>query len=140
MNTVVYVAKYSYIAGFHSILATCWSKTSFALSLLRIAIARQSRMRYVLWSILIIVNLVFAANGTIQWVQCWPIPRLWIWEYPGGKCLPSKVVEYFNTAVSAFSGLMDIVLALIPWKIVWTETINKREKLGAVVAMSAGVM
>ncbi len=41
---------------------------------------------------------------------------------------------------AAFSGLMDIVLALLPWKIIWTVAINKREKLGALVLMSVGVM
>lgn len=35
---------------------------------------------------------------------------------------------------------MDIVLALLPWKIIWSATINKKEKLGALIAMSAGVM
>jgi hypothetical protein len=35
---------------------------------------------------------------------------------------------------------MDIVLALLPWKIIWAVAINKREKLGALVAMSVGVM
>lgn len=34
---------------------------------------------------------------------------------------------------------MDIVLALLPWKIVWNVSINKREKTGAVLAMSMGV-
>jgi hypothetical protein len=35
---------------------------------------------------------------------------------------------------------MDITLAIIPWKIVWTAAINKREKLGALLAMSMGVL
>lgn len=35
---------------------------------------------------------------------------------------------------------MDIVLALLPWRIIWTATINKRERLGALVAMSTGVL
>jgi hypothetical protein len=35
---------------------------------------------------------------------------------------------------------MDMVLALLPWKIIWAITINKREKLGALVAMSGGIM
>jgi len=35
---------------------------------------------------------------------------------------------------------MDIVLAIIPWKIVWNVAINKREKFGALVAMSMGVL
>jgi hypothetical protein len=35
---------------------------------------------------------------------------------------------------------MDIVLAILPWKIVWKVAINKREKFGALVAMSMGVL
>jgi hypothetical protein len=32
------------------------------------------------------------------------------------------------------------VLAILPWKIIWKVTINRREKLGAMVAMSMGVL
>jgi hypothetical protein len=35
---------------------------------------------------------------------------------------------------------MDIVLAILPWKIVWNVAINKREKFGALAAMSMGVL
>ncbi len=35
---------------------------------------------------------------------------------------------------------MDIVLAILPWKIVWNVAINKKEKLGALAAMSMGVL
>lgn len=35
---------------------------------------------------------------------------------------------------------MDIILALLPWKIILTVVIDKRERLGAVLAMSAGVL
>lgn len=40
----------------------------------------------------------------------------------------------------AFSGLADITLAILPWKIVWTVAINKKEKIGALLAMSMGVL
>ena len=35
---------------------------------------------------------------------------------------------------------MDITLAILPWKIIWNVAINKREKFGAMVAMSMGVL
>ncbi len=35
---------------------------------------------------------------------------------------------------------MDIVLALLPWKIVWKVAIDKKEKIGALFAMSMGVL
>ncbi|KAK4152707.1 hypothetical protein C8A00DRAFT_44252 [Chaetomidium leptoderma] len=77
------IVMYSYPAGFGCILATCWSKTSFAISLLCISTGR-TRLTY--------------------------------------------------------SGAMDIVLAPVPWKIILTATINRREKLGVSVAMSVGVL
>ncbi len=39
-----------------------------------------------------------------------------------------------------YSGILDIVLAILPWKIIWNVIINKREKVGALVAMSMGVL
>ncbi|KAL2192729.1 hypothetical protein P885DRAFT_47025 [Corynascus similis CBS 632.67] len=130
------VALYSISAGFASILATCWSKTSFAISLLRIS---TGSVRLFIWFIVISVNLVLGSNGTIQWVQCWPVRKLWDW-YLDGSCFPPNFVQNYNTFVAAYSGLMDIVLALLPWKIMWAVTINKREKLGAMIAMSGGVI
>lgn len=54
-------------------------------------------------------------------------------------CLPCGVG--LNADVpTAYSGAMDIVLALLPWKIVWKAKIYKREKVGALLAMSVGVL
>ena len=40
----------------------------------------------------------------------------------------------------AYSGTMDIVLALLPWKMLWHLPMNKKEKIGALIAMSMGVL
>jgi len=42
--------------------------------------------------------------------------------------------------MAGYSGAMDILLAILPWKIVWSLTMNKKEKLGVAVAMSMGVL
>ena len=34
---------------------------------------------------------------------------------------------------------MDIILALLPWKVVWPLNMRKKEKIGAIIAMSMGV-
>lgn len=39
-----------------------------------------------------------------------------------------------------YSGLGDIVLAMLPWKIVWKANLLKREKIGVLVAISLGVL
>jgi hypothetical protein len=41
---------------------------------------------------------------------------------------------------SAYSGLMDLTLAALPWLILKDLQIRKKEKLGIAFAMSLGVM
>jgi len=35
---------------------------------------------------------------------------------------------------------MDIVLALLPWTIIWTLSMRKMEKIGVAVCMSMGIV
>ncbi len=35
-----------------------------------------------------------------------------------------------DTILSVYSGVMDAFLAIVPWKIVWKLSMNKREKAG----------
>ncbi len=123
-------------AGFASILAAVWSKTSFAITLLRIS---DGWVRRFVWFVIITVNLVLGAAATVQWIQCWPVERLWIPSIPG-ECWPRLTLIRINTVAAAYSGAMDIVLALLPWKIVWHVAIDKKEKIGALFAMSMGVL
>ncbi|KAK0647991.1 hypothetical protein B0T16DRAFT_455501 [Cercophora newfieldiana] len=127
--------KYSYFAGFFSILAAVWSKSSFAITLLGFS---QGRTRKVIWFILISINIVMGGNALLQWIQCWPVPKLWL----GGEgvCwLKFPKARAINTVVAVYSGTADIVLALLPWKIIWNAKIRRSEKLGALFAMSMGV-
>jgi hypothetical protein len=87
------VTIFSMSAGFCSILATCWSKTSFAFSLLRIS---TGRMRLIVWFIIISVNVVLGSNGLVQWIQCWPVHKRWDWN-SDGYCWDSLVIQNLNT-------------------------------------------
>ncbi|KAL1845002.1 hypothetical protein VTK73DRAFT_1353 [Phialemonium thermophilum] len=129
------VVLFSYASGFGACVATLWSKTSFALTLLRIS---GGWTRAVVVAILVATTVVVGGNGALQWLQCWPVAKLWK-PAVEGRCLPSAVVRDYNTSVSGFSGAMDIVLALLPWSIIWGLTMNKKEKMGALFAMSMGV-
>lgn len=39
-----------------------------------------------------------------------------------------------------WSAIMDISLALIPWKIIWNLQMRPAEKIGVCIAMSLGVL
>jgi hypothetical protein len=41
---------------------------------------------------------------------------------------------------AVYSGVLDVVLAFLPWKIILSVTINKKERIGALLAMSMGVL
>ncbi|KAK0624349.1 hypothetical protein B0T14DRAFT_454603 [Immersiella caudata] len=136
----------SVIAGFLLILAACWSKTSFALTLLRISQGWPRR-----WVIFVIctTNFFFVASGVIHWAQCWPLRLLWEQELKG-ECLPIQIVNGYNMFVAAYSGVMDIALGLLPWFIFRTggsltqldsekSRLQRKEKIGISVAMSMAV-
>ena len=92
------MGMYSMASGFGCILAICWSKTSFAVTLLRIS--DGSSTRYFIWFIILSVNVVLGSNGVLHWVQCWPVAKTWHYYMPG-SCLPADVVRNYNTAVAS---------------------------------------
>ncbi|TLS22299.1 uncharacterized protein PpBr36_09870 [Pyricularia pennisetigena] len=122
-------------SGFFSILAAMLSKTSFAITVLRIS---EGWTRRFVWFIIITINafLSFAALST--YVQCTPSEKLWR-PMLQGTCWPKEFIIDYNIFTAGYSGAMDIILALLPWRIIWKLTINKREKLGVMVAMSMGI-
>lgn len=42
--------------------------------------------------------------------------------------------------MTVYSGVLDIVLAFLPWKIILSLTLNKKEKIGVLLAMSMGIL
>lgn len=131
-------------AGFFLILAAAWSKTSFALTLLRISEGWPKKLvLFVIWT----TNIAIGVSAITQWAQCWPLARLWEGEGVEGQCLPLGLINGYNMFVSGYSGLMDISLALLPWVIVRpfdnlapSGSTRRKEKFGIVVAMGMAVL
>ncbi|KAF6838244.1 hypothetical protein CPLU01_02605 [Colletotrichum plurivorum] len=124
------------LAGSFSIIAVAWSKTSFSLTLLRIATERW--MKYVIWFILITINITLGTAVLITWIQCWPVEKTWRTASTPGTCWPKRIPVTYNVFTASYSGAMDIVLAIVPWKIIWGLTMTKKEKFGVSLAMSMG--
>lgn len=46
-----------------------------------------------------------------------------------------------NPSVYAvYSGLMDVVLAILPWCLIWDLHMQRKEKIGIGIAMSMGLL
>ncbi|KAK4124425.1 hypothetical protein N657DRAFT_390811 [Parathielavia appendiculata] len=126
---------YSNLAGTFSILAALWSKTSFAVTVLRIS---SGWVKASVWFIIVTVNACLGVAIVITWAQCTPVEKVW---RPGldGECWPKSIQVKYNIFTAVYSGAMDMVLAVVPWKIIWGMTMNRKEKIGVMVAMSMGV-
>ncbi|KAI1272838.1 hypothetical protein F5Y07DRAFT_412140 [Xylaria sp. FL0933] len=123
------------ISGLFSILAAAISKTSFALTLLRIS---SGWVKWTVWFAIVTTNVFMTLSLIFNWVQCTPVERNWNFSVPG-SCWPKATLIGFNGFTTAYSGAMDVLLALLPWKIIWNMNMSRRERFGAICAMSLGL-
>jgi hypothetical protein len=111
-----------------------WSKTSFALSLLRIA--SHGWYRRLLIFIMVSMNMFLNVGVIMIWVQprsCWGTKE-------GTHCWPKERVITLNIASNSYSGFMDVVLAGLPWVLLRKVQMDRKEKFGVAIAMSMGLL
>ncbi|KAF5000537.1 hypothetical protein FGRMN_1704 [Fusarium graminum] len=129
LNTIVGAA--------FGILATTISKTSFAITLHRLA--TNAWMRYFLVFVIVTINVTMNLVWIFGLAKCSPLARVFDKKVPGSCWDPSKLVT-FQLFAAYYSAILDFVLAFIPWVILMRMTMRRRERLGVAVAMSLGVI
>ncbi|KAK3938425.1 putative integral membrane protein [Diplogelasinospora grovesii] len=122
-------------SGFMSVLALTLSKTSFAVTLLRLS---DGWTRWLVWFIIIVLNVTQILAALFFWVYCDPPEKTWNPTIPG-KCWPMSVTINYSVVVGTLSAAFDFGLALLPWKILMSFHMYRREKVGVAIAMSMGV-
>jgi hypothetical protein len=68
------IGLHGLVIGTLIICGAAWSKTSFAITIFRIA---GPRMKISLWAIIVSMNLLMMAAALVQWIQCSPIAKVW---------------------------------------------------------------
>lgn len=116
-------------------LGIAWSKTSFALTLLRLVSGWQ---KTAMWVIIVTVNVLLILSGLTNLFQCSPVEKVWK-PYVAGTCWPKNVNLIISIFGGAYSALMDLVLAFAPWFLIWNLRMKRREKFGIAIAMSMGI-
>lgn len=124
------------VAGTCSITAAVWSKTSFGLTLLKIT---RGWTRKLAWFCIISMNIAMGLSALFHWIQCTPVQKTWDLSVQGGSCWPMAVLVYYDIFSAAYSALMDLVLAFLPWQFLWGLQMKRKEKIGVGIAMSMGV-
>lgn len=92
-NTTVPMNKFLFIGEFFMLVAIPVAKTSFAITLLRLA--TRTWQKWFIWFIIISMNIVMWTCGILLLVQCQPIAKNWDKEMDG-MCWTSKVQDDYS--------------------------------------------
>lgn len=149
--------KLIYIGMIICIISCVLSKTSFAITLLRIV--TRPWQKAILWFIIVSMNVIMWLCAICYLLQCKPAAALWRSELMStADCWPSSIFQTIAltaggtnhkndparadglTCFLAYSGCMDFILALLPWLVIWKLQMKRREKLGIAIAMSLGIL
>ncbi|KAF2001923.1 hypothetical protein P154DRAFT_155404 [Amniculicola lignicola CBS 123094] len=129
--------KYMFLGEFFSLISLPTSKTSFAVTLLRIATKRWQK--YSIWFVIITMNATLWICGLLLFFQCSPIEKNWN-KAMAGTCWKSKVQDDYSIFAGAYSAALDFFLASFPCLMIWNLQISGREKAGVIIAMSFGYL
>lgn len=83
-----------------AIFAAVWSKTSFGITLLRIAEGKL--MRSAIWCIIVSMNLLMSVHAVMPWIQCDPVSKTWNRDEPGSCWDPRINIVYGMVAGCKF--------------------------------------
>ncbi|KAI0025148.1 hypothetical protein F4780DRAFT_792719 [Xylariomycetidae sp. FL0641] len=123
------------VVGVLLVLGAVWSKTSFAVTLLRLA---GGWTTVAVWVVIATMNAFMVFSAVVNFVQCDPVAKVWNHFLPG-RCWDPEVNVGIGIAAASYSALMDCALALLPWGMILQLQMKKREKLGVALAMSMGI-
>jgi len=92
MHNMAQLLKVILVAGTFSVTAAIWSKTSFAITLLRLT---DGRMKILIWCLIISMNVAMGLSALFPWVQCTPVQKGWNMSIPG-TCWPAGTIVKYN--------------------------------------------
>ncbi|KAI1324770.1 hypothetical protein F5Y16DRAFT_402033 [Xylariaceae sp. FL0255] len=119
-----------------SLLATAWSKTSFAIVLLQIT---RGLPKAIVWFSVITVNLTLITDALVSLFECSPVYKAWNYTAPG-HCLPYPHLVQMTMGIAFYSAANDFILATIPWVVIPKLQMNRKEKFGIAIALSLGLI
>jgi len=150
IENIAPIMKLAAVATPFILISVIWSKTAFGMTLLRIT---DGWMKWTVWFLIVTTNIFLGLSILLSFIQCTHIQASWDPTIKG-KCWDKDVVVNYHifsggstlefceelTNKSAYSAAMDIILALLPWKLLWTLQMKRKERIGAAIAMSMGVL
>ncbi|KAH6865728.1 hypothetical protein BKA58DRAFT_226345 [Alternaria rosae] len=119
-----------------SIMGIILSKISFGLTLLRLT---DGWLKAYVWFAIATLFIFAVPVAVLPWVLCKPITKTFVDILPG-TCIDKMPSVIYGRFQAIWAAIMDISLALLPWKVLWKLQMRTAEKIGVGVAMSLGIL
>jgi hypothetical protein len=98
-----------------SVAAITLSKISFGVTLLRLT---DGWLRYYVYFAITTLAIFALPAAVLPWVLCKPITKTFVDIIPG-TCMDKQPSLQYARFQAVWAALMDVSLALLPWKILW---------------------
>ncbi|KZL64840.1 integral membrane protein [Colletotrichum incanum] len=118
-------------------VALALSKTSFAVTMLRILSGRQ---KVFIWFLIISMNAILATGAVASWKAACDRPLDSYEAVIPGSCWRVQDSVVMAMVSNGYSALVDFILSLLPWPIIWGLKMKRHEKIGVAIAMSLGIV
>jgi hypothetical protein len=83
------------------------------------------------------INILFyVASTAVELFQCTPREKLWKMTVPG-RCMNTAQLNIVSASVNFAS---DIIILLLPQKVIWGLQMSKLRKLGVATLFAAGIL
>ncbi|KAK7976875.1 hypothetical protein PG989_015338 [Apiospora arundinis] len=132
---VVQMSLRGAINGTMLILAAAWSKTSFAVTLLRMT---KGGLKWTIIIVMVTMNAFMIASTVVNYFSCNP-PIKTIDPMTPGVCWDESIHVGIDVAAAGYSAACDLFFALVPWLVLVNLQMKFKEKIGVGIAMSLGV-
>jgi hypothetical protein len=76
-----------------TVTAIAWTKTAFALTLLRLT---EGWIKMALWFMIITMNIALGLSALFFWIPCTPVQKAWTPSMQGGSCWDPAIVLHYN--------------------------------------------
>ncbi|KAK3693205.1 hypothetical protein B0T22DRAFT_361933, partial [Podospora appendiculata] len=129
--------KYLFVGEFFGIIGIAFAKTSFCLTLLRLAVKPWHRI--LIWSCAVTINLFMWPCAITFFVGCVPLAKKFDDSVPG-TCVDTVPIVHFAVFAGVWSAMTDFILAIFPWFLVWNLQMKLVERCGVCICMSIGIL
>ncbi|KAK1569673.1 uncharacterized protein LY79DRAFT_528262 [Colletotrichum navitas] len=118
-------------------VALALSKTSFAVTLLRISSGRRKAF---IWLLIISMNALLATGAVASWIAACDWPADTYETVIPGICWRVQDFVVMAMVSNGYSALVDFALSLLPWAIMRRLGMKRHERIGVATAMSLGII